>query len=623
VVETTTYLSNALFLAVAIYVAWSTISSPRGSNYLVLAFFALLSLIIAFTWVSRLVEFISGSIAEYLPVMLVLFLPYILLQLARAYSSVNWKILRVCEGALALALVLVFIPGSTYFPVLSILIFYFVGISGYAAYRFHAGSIDANGITRMRLRALSNATILLGIALFTVGITTLIGGFVGTSIEVGRQFLLMGSALLFLVGFSPPILFRRAWQEPELRRFLHRTQQLSRWSSDADVYRFIEKTTAETIGAPYANLGLWDEETGLVEFSLVSVKPGETIAGRAFAENRAILSLDTLRDDPDSADMYQQGEAFAVMAAPISTDEGTIGVIVVYSPNPPIFADDDLSLLTLLADQIGVLLENRKHLRAQAELAAREESTRLKDEFLSVAAHDLKTPLTTILATGQYLERRLARNDGTESELRSARRLNREAIRLRSLVQGLLDASRIEQGQFITHQEPARVDALVNEVIERARTYDTHKFETDLAPGIVASCDAVRIQQVIENLIENAQKYSPGGSTIDVHLWQDAEHVYFEVSDQGLGIAVDDQHRIFDRYFRTPESENSSAQGIGLGLYICKAIIEQHNGSIEVSSSPGSGSTFRFSIPRITEGDSAQDDPAGIENQHLLREHSS
>jgi signal transduction histidine kinase len=624
VVEATTYLAQGLLLAVAIYVAWNTISSPRRSNYLILTFFALLAGIIAFTWVLRFVQIFPGGYGEYLPVFMVLALPYVLLRLAKEYSSVNQLVQRLSEAALAISLILAVFPGTDYFPILSALLIYFVSVSAYAAYRFHAGSIDANGITRMRLRALSNASVLLGIALFSVVFSTLLEGFASASVEVLRQLMLMGSATLYFVGFSPPVLFRRAWQEPELRRFLHRTLQLPRWAPLDEATAHIEAATAETIGAPFASLGIWNEETGLLDFDQVSVKPGETIGGRAFIEQRAILSLDTLTDDPESSDLYLQRDAFAVIAAPITSEDGAIGVIAVYSPNPPIFAEDDLELLDLLADQIGVLLENRKHLHAQAELAAREESTRLKDEFLSVAAHDLKTPLTTILATSQYLERRLMKEKGEGPDLRSVRRLNREAIRLRSLVQGLLDASRIEQGQLITNVEPTQVDKLVDEVLERVKAYNTHILDADIESNVFADCDPVRVQQVIENLIENAQKYSASGSTVRVRLWQDDDQVFVEVTDQGIGIAPDDQPKIFERYYRSSETERSSAQGIGLGLYICKAIIEQHGGDIEVESVPGQGSTFRFALLRsMNVPDGRNGDQGALANDQLLQQHGA
>lgn len=621
VVETATYAAQALFLFVALYVAWTTLRSPRRSNLFALTFFVLLAMIIAFTWVQAILNFAPDPVEMMFPAILILFLPYILLRLAGEYSSVSTIARRLSEFGLAAAIIASIFPGVDSPLALFLLLAYFVTVASYAARRFALAAQHANGITRMRLRSLSTASILMGVALFSVMISSLIGGIVSELVSVARQLLLMGSALLYFAGFSPPVLLRRAWQEPELRRFLHETRQVPSGMEFDEALRQIERVTAETLGAPYATIGLWNQETGLIDYPLISLEPGETIGGRAFVENRPILSLDTVRDDPDNRELYELGEAYAVMAAPIQTDEGTIGVIALYAPNPPLFAEDDLGLLALLADQIGILLENVRHVQAQAELAALQASTRLKDEFLSVAAHDLKTPLTTILATGQYLERRLADLDPDSSEVRSIARLNREAVRLRKLVAGLLDASRIERGYLILDVDRVDLSAMLNEVVDRVSGHQTHHIEASIAPGVFAQCDGLRIQQVAENILENAQKYSPTGSTIAVRLRQAGESVVLEVSDQGIGIAPDDHTRIFDRYYRSNSTDSHTVQGIGLGLYICNAIVEQHNGSTTVESSPGEGSTFRVSIPAEHGGSGDSSASPELANGDVLQQH--
>jgi signal transduction histidine kinase len=598
VIEATMFASQALFLVVAIYMAWTAIRSPRRSNFFAMAFFGLLALVIGLTWSQPLLQNLPSRLTTAIVATLVLFLPYVLLRLAGEFGSVNHTIRRISELCLAVSIALVIFPGSEYPFVLLFVLIYFFSVAGYASRQFGLAAESANGITRMRLRALSFASILLGVALLSVIVTTVVSGFVSAAVEVARQFVLMASALMYFAGFSPPVMLRRAWQEPELRRFLNETRSIPRVPDIDHAITELERISAETVGAPYAAIGLFNEHTGMIDFRENSLNPGETIGGQAFAENRAILSLDTISDDPESRELYEYGSAFAVIAAPINTDEGTVGVLSLYAPNPPIFAEDDLSLLTLLADQVGILLENRRYIESQAELAAREASTRLKDEFLSLAAHDLKTPLTTILGTGQYLERRIRSQNPEAPELNSITRLNREALRLRRLVDGLLDASRIEQGQLVANLEQSDVSSIVEEVVERAIDFGNHHISSEIEPDIWTICDAVRIEQVVENLIENARKYSPAGSTVSVRLAASEDTVEFSVTDEGIGISPEDQAQIFDRYFRTESAEFRTVQGIGLGLYICKAIVEQHGGHISVDSEPERGSTFRFSIPR-------------------------
>jgi signal transduction histidine kinase len=597
------------------------VRSPRRSNYFALAFFLLLALVISLTWLQPVLRDLPAQGSTIAVAIFVLLIPYVLLRLAGEFSSVHSKVQRVSEVGLAVAITLAIYPGTDYLPALIFLLVYFVSVATYASRRFAVAATAANGISRMRFQALSLASVLLGIALFSVTITTVTTGFINDAVAVIRQMLLMGSALLYFAGFSPPVMLRRAWLEPELRRFLHLTRNIPRHPDTKEILTELERISAETVGAPHATIGLYNEETGLIDFKFASLEPGQTIGGRAFAENRPILSLDAVSDDPENREIYEYGDARAVMAAPINTEDGTIGVIALHAPNPPIFVEDDLSLLMLLADQIGVLLENRSHIRSQAELAAREESTRLKDEFLSLAAHDLKTPLTTILATGQYLERRISSRDDASTELRSISRLNREAVRLRKLVEGLLDASRIEQGQLIANTEPTDLSALVSDIASRAGSYGTHHIETEVPDGIYAECDALRIQQVTENLLENARKYSPAGSIIHLRLSSDGDQVHLAVSDQGIGIDDEDQERVFDRYFRTEDAEYRTAQGIGLGLFICKEIIDQHGGTISVDSEPGKGSTFRFSIPVSSVKSDHDDARVPLASEPQVQEH--
>ncbi len=597
-VDAAGYTAQLLLLGIAIYIALNTVQRPTRSNVTVLVFFGLLVIVLGYSLVQSIFAFAPSPVSELLPAILVLTLPYVLLRLAWQYSSVSPRVMRLAEIGLLGSWALTVYPGPGNPFALTALVSYFAAASIYAARQFQAGSVHANGITRKRLRSLSIASAFLGIALFSNVFNLVLSGLVSDLVEITRQGMLVLAGFLYLVGFTPPALVRRSWQEPELRRFLRHTLELPRWSSNSDVSRHIERVIAETVGAPFAVIGMWNPETGTIDFPDHRFRPGETIAGKAFLQNRPVLSLDTLADDPEHRDLYIENDAYAVMAAPIVAEGSPTGVIALYSPNPPVFADDDLSLLGILADQIGVILANRRFVLAHAELAAREETARLKDEFLSVAAHDLKTPLTTILATGQHLERRLTSLPDDAPERRSISRLNRETRRLWSLVEGLLDASRIERGELLTNVETTDLNVLINDAVERSASYGTHPIQADVDETLVGTVDPIRIQQVIENLLENARKYSPRGSNVSLRARDLGEVIEISVKDQGTGIRGEDQERVFDRYFRSSDSNNGAEPGIGLGLYICKEIVDQHGGEIRVESSEGEGSTFYVRLPK-------------------------
>jgi signal transduction histidine kinase len=428
--------------------------------------------------------------------------------------------------------------------------------------------------------------------------------------------MILACALLYLFGFAPPTLVRRGWQEPELIKFLNHTVHLPRAASIPDMLSEIQTGAADTLGAPNAAIGLWNPDTGMLDYHnpdrVVSLPAGKTIGGRAFDQQRPVLSVNAPRDDPESRDFYERSGALAVLAAPITVNEHRLGVLAIYAPNPPIFAQDDLELATLIADQTAILLENRMYFEQAAEVRAREEAIRLKDDFLSSAAHDLKTPLTTIVAAGQYLERRLrmAQKDG--AEIATIERLNRESRRLQALVQELLDASRVEQGRLVTSTEITDLAPILRDVGDLRQDLSQHRVVVDAPATLVGDFDAVRVQQLVENLVENAIKYSPDGGTVTVRAWEEGGQIRVAVSDEGIGINPSEREAIFDRFHRGKNVDDRVFSGMGLGLFICKGIVEQHGGEIWVESELARGSTFHVALPSRNRAprEPGEDDPA-------------
>lgn len=223
---------------------------------------------------------------------------------------------------------------------------------------------------------------------------------------------------------------------------------------------------------------------------------------------------------------------------------------------------------------------------------------RMKDSILSFAAHELRTPLTTIRL---YSESLVARG----SSLDEARRqkysdaIHRQTLHLQDILDNMLDLARLEAGRGLEiNAEPINVRVLLEQVIQPfAETVEQHTFELD-AERIWQPVrgDRLRLAQVLRNLISNAIKYSPDGGPIRVHGQNRDGFVEIGVSDHGVGIARDEQDRLFEKFYRAGSS-SVAARGTGLGLAICRLIVEGHGGRIWVESRPGKGSTFTFSIP--------------------------
>lgn len=223
-----------------------------------------------------------------------------------------------------------------------------------------------------------------------------------------------------------------------------------------------------------------------------------------------------------------------------------------------------------------------------------------KDEFLSMASHELKTPLSSLKAMTQLLRRQHERiNSPFQSNLQN---MERSIRRMEVLVNDLLDTSLIETGMFALHTSQCDLVALCRHV------HDEYVMGLNLSltlnlPSlpIEVEVDINRISQVIINLLSNAHKYSPKGSQITLTLRQTETEGIISVRDQGVGIPADQLANLFERFYRAPsvEVQTGSSVGLGLGLYIASKIVERHSGRIEVESVPGQGSTFSVILPLL------------------------
>jgi signal transduction histidine kinase len=240
----------------------------------------------------------------------------------------------------------------------------------------------------------------------------------------------------------------------------------------------------------------------------------------------------------------------------------------------------------------GVAVENAR-LFHEAQ-----EALRLREEFLSIASHELKTPLTALQLQAQML-RRISRSgerdaDGTERVLLG---IERQVKRLSRLTTDLLDVSRIAAGRFTLERSEIDLSALVESVAGRfdeelaaARAWISLRIQ----PGVSGQWDRHRLDQVASNLISNAIKYGRG-STVEVELSGDGREARLVVADRGIGIAADDLRRIFERFERVETSERTG--GLGLGLFIVREIVEAHGGRVWAESEPDGGARFIVQLP--------------------------
>jgi len=302
----------------------------------------------------------------------------------------------------------------------------------------------------------------------------------------------------------------------------------------------------------------------------------------------------TWEPDPDTWGLMRRLGAGAVMLAPLMVRDQVRGQMALVSAHPTKrFGPTDLSTANDLAHRISLGLENAR-LYQEAQ-----EAVRARDEFLSIASHELRTPITTLQIHFQRLIRGRAKDVQVTERLRHVlERCDRQVRRLEALIDHLLDVSRVSSGGLKLERQTVDLTEIVREVSERF-VDELNQNDSQLvlqadepAPG---NWDRLRLEQLVTNLLSNAIKYG-NGKPIEVKVQPTPDGGHIEVRDHGVGIDAAELPRIFRKFQRAYSARPNG--GLGLGLYISRQIVEAHGGSIRVESAPGEGSTFMVELPR-------------------------
>ncbi|MCS6912444.1 MAG: ATP-binding protein [Myxococcales bacterium] len=248
------------------------------------------------------------------------------------------------------------------------------------------------------------------------------------------------------------------------------------------------------------------------------------------------------------------------------------------------------------------LPEGRGAVCALRDVTALKEAERMKEEFLQVASHELRTPLASLKLMLGAVAAQL-RGEQCEALRPLIERGHRLVDRMSRLIGDILDSSRLQLGRLSVELRRVELAALVREAVERAQaaSLGEHRFRLELHGPLWVHADGDRLDQVVGNLLANACKYAPAGSTVSVSCARSNGMALVTVRDEGPGIPPELRERIFDRFYQVEARAGRSFGGLGLGLYICRQILAAHGGRIWVESEPGQGSTFRFTLPALAE----------------------
>jgi PAS domain S-box-containing protein len=331
---------------------------------------------------------------------------------------------------------------------------------------------------------------------------------------------------------------------------------------------------------------------------------GEGIIGQVVATGYPSLTQNVGGSTP-AADSTSYHVPYMKMASllilPLRTRRDMLGALVIAANDPDrAMTDENLPLAEVLAERASLAIENAKLYTEQVDARRKvEDLSRLKDEFLSIASHELRTPVTSIKGYTQLAKTLIRENDLATSEEYLDIALD-QIDRMSRLILELLDVSRIETGRLEIRREPIRWAAFVREAVHHHPSSSDRKLHLSIpetAKEVYGDRD--RLEQVLGNLLENAQKYSPDGSDIYVTVEDRGDQLVTSVCDRGIGIPNDELGQVFERFHRGRQVSSTNYGGLGLGLYITKQIVERHGGTIWVDSKERAGTTFFFSLPVV------------------------
>ncbi len=332
------------------------------------------------------------------------------------------------------------------------------------------------------------------------------------------------------------------------------------------------------------------------------------------------LRAERFRDAPNPYDIT------TMLLSPMVVAQQLVGIISLdYAGQAHDFTDEELTLASAVSKLAALVIERDRMLRQQAAAEAKTQALAQANlrmnEFLGIAAHELRTPITVIRANLQIMLRHAAQQaqqagpapSDSASQAAPARpsrdmellhRTDRSLNRLTRLVDDLLDVSRVRAGKLELRLEPTNLAEVTRDTVEEQQlTMPDRRIELTTQRNATVLVDAARVGQVVTNYLTNALKYSAPTTPVRVRQWRDGRNGYVSVSDNGPGIPADELDNVWELFHRIPGIEvvSGSGIGLGLGLHLCKTIIERQGGEVGVTSVVGEGSTFWFSLPLYTE----------------------
>jgi signal transduction histidine kinase len=386
------------------------------------------------------------------------------------------------------------------------------------------------------------------------------------------------------------------------------------------ILEIIVRRVIATLNAQQASVMIYNPETGQLEtrasYGLESefarhatARMGHGIAGWVAQRRLSVLLGPKAPSQEIGAHYKSNRNITSALSLPLSVGDRCLGVLNVNRINhPEQFTEHHRDMLRLFAEHVGAVIERADQMErlctrtqvlesANVKLA---ELNRLKDVFLSTASHELKTPLTSVIAYSELLDEQGPRLT-SQQRGEFLRRLQNEAKRLLALIDDILDVSRLETGKMVLRRQSQSINDIAEAALETSEAMaQKHgvmlksRLDRKLAP---VEADEVKLRQVLVNLLVNAIKFSPQGSSVTLTTRPDGDFVVVDVEDRGPGVKPEETVHIFELFGQGLGEHDGRSAGIGMGLHLVRRITELHGGHVGVNSLPGSGSTFWVRLP--------------------------
>jgi signal transduction histidine kinase len=318
---------------------------------------------------------------------------------------------------------------------------------------------------------------------------------------------------------------------------------------------------------------------------------GESIISDVIKNNRTILS----EPSEEESDRLKRPH---ILAIPLQSKKAELGVVVIIRFGTPIFTRDHINFAEFMSSQISSMILRQERESMINQLQEHIQTLQIQDDFISTLSHELKNPIGFIKGYTTTLLRQDT-SWSIENQNEFLQIIDQETDRLKELIDNLLDSSRFQSGKTTLNIQLLRIDALLNDVISHARIHHPElQINLDIRQELpTLQGDPRRLKQVFDNLVSNAAKYAPGKPLL-IRIYKEPQGITIDVKDTGPGIPAKDLEKVFERFYRS-EAHNQDTRGSGLGLFICKKIIEAHQGQINATSIPGKGTTIHVFLPFI------------------------